>query len=114
VTFDDLAAARDGITQAVMLSRIHARTADGRWLSGLDVFEAVYRAAGFATLARLFGSRTLRPLFDRIYPWIAANRPRLSRLGLHRVFGAAAPVGVSDPQRLRDCNACRAQSLPGR
>jgi predicted DCC family thiol-disulfide oxidoreductase YuxK len=71
----------------MMMARIHARDASGRWSSGIDVFEAVYKVAGFARLARLLGSRRLRPLFERLYPWIAANRYRLSRLGLRRLPG---------------------------
>jgi hypothetical protein len=75
-----------------MLERIHARDAAGRWFRGVDVFEVVYDVAGFTRLARLLGSRRLRPLLDRIYPWIAANRYRLSRLGLFRVFALIAPA----------------------
>lgn len=90
--FDDNACAREGVTREMMMARIHARDQYGRWLSGLDVFEAAYRAAGFLWLARLAGSRRLRPLLDRLYPWLAANRNRLSRLGLFRVFALLAPA----------------------
>jgi predicted DCC family thiol-disulfide oxidoreductase YuxK len=84
--FDPRPAAAEGITLPMMMSRIHARDAAGRWFRGMDVFAAAYRAAGFRGLARLYQSPRLRPLFDRIYPWIADNRNRLSRLGLHRLF----------------------------
>jgi predicted DCC family thiol-disulfide oxidoreductase YuxK len=69
-----------------MLARIHARDADGRWLRGVDVFAAVYEAAGLRALTRVFRSRRLRPLWDRLYPWIADHRYALSRLGLSRLF----------------------------
>lgn len=98
-TFDDAACAREGVTREMMMKRIHARAQDGRWLSGLDVFEAAYRAAGFRFLARLAGSRRLRPLLDRLYPWIAANRNRLSRLGLFRVFALTGPAAGKKPNQ---------------
>jgi predicted DCC family thiol-disulfide oxidoreductase YuxK len=91
--FDPQPCAREGVTREQMLERIHARDAAGRWFRGVDVFEVVYEVAGFTRLARLLGSRRLRPLLDRIYPWIAANRYRLSRLGLFRVFALIAAAG---------------------
>jgi len=70
-----------------MMARMHARSADGRWLTGLDAFEAIYAAAGLKRTSRLWGNRSLRPVFDRMYAWIARNRQALSRLGVHRVIG---------------------------
>jgi hypothetical protein len=64
-----------------MLSRIHARDADGRWLVGIDVFEAAYRTAGLEGAARLWGNRLLKPLWRSLYPLVADNRQLLSRLG---------------------------------
>jgi predicted DCC family thiol-disulfide oxidoreductase YuxK len=75
-----------GVPREAMMSRIHARDAQGRWLRGMDVFAAIYGAAGFRRAARLYGSRALRPLFDRLYPWIADHRQALSRLGLPRLL----------------------------
>ena len=69
-----------------MMARMHARGADGRWLTGLDAFEAIYAAAGLKRMSRLWGNRRLRPVFDRMYAWIARNRQALSRLGMHRVM----------------------------
>jgi len=89
----------EDVTQEQMMARIHARDATGRWLRGMDVFAAVYRAAGLWTFARLYASRWLRPLFDRLYPWIADNRQMLSRLGLSRLFRLFAPGAPS-------CTAC--------
>jgi predicted DCC family thiol-disulfide oxidoreductase YuxK len=89
----------EDVTQAQMMARIHARDAAGRWLRGMDVFAAVYRAAGLWTLARLYASRWLRPLFDRLYPWIADNRRLLSRLGFPRLFRLVAPGAAK-------CAAC--------
>lgn len=72
------------VTRDALMERIHARDGDGRWLTGVDVFEAVYAAAGLGSLARLWGSRYLRPLLARLYPWVARNRQQLSRLCVPR------------------------------
>jgi predicted DCC family thiol-disulfide oxidoreductase YuxK len=69
-----------------MLRIIHARDASGRWLSGIDVFVAAYRAAGFRLTAKVLDSALLRPLLDRMYPWVARHRQLLSALGFQRVF----------------------------
>ena len=81
--------APEGVSRDLLMSRIHARDANGAWLRGIDVFAAVYEAAGFPRLARLYRSRALRPLFDRMYPWIADHRRILSSLGVARVFRLA-------------------------
>ena len=86
--FDDSAAAREGITREAMMTRLHVRDPEGKWLAGLDAFEAVYGAAGLNGAARFWGDRRLRPLLDRIYPVMARYRQPLSRLGLHKVVGA--------------------------
>ena len=83
--FDEASVAGEGVTREHMMTRIHARDPEGRWLVGIDAFEAVYGAAGLKGAARVWGDRRLRPLLDAIYPWIARNRQPLSRLGLHRV-----------------------------
>jgi len=85
--FDDSKIAGEGVTREDLMTRIHARDPEGRWLKGLDAFEAVYGAAGLKGAARFWGDPRLRPVLDRIYPWIARNRQPLSRLGLHRLVG---------------------------
>ena len=86
--FDAGAAAKEGVTRDAMMTRLHARDPEGKWLVGLDAFEAVYGAAGLNGLARFWGSRRLRPVLGRIYPILARYRQPLSRLGLHRVVNA--------------------------
>jgi predicted DCC family thiol-disulfide oxidoreductase YuxK len=97
--FDDADARVHGVTRDAMMRRIHARDAAGRWLQGLDVFTAVYRAAGLFFLARIYASRRLRPLLDRLYPWIADHRQMLSRLGLPHAFRFVA----TEPSSCRAC-----------
>ena len=83
--FEDRRAAGEGVTRADMMRRMHVRDPEGRWLVGMDAFEAVYAAAGLKRTARFWGSPTLRPLLGRIYPFIAQNRQFLSRLGTHHL-----------------------------
>ena len=85
--FDAGAAAKDGITREAMMTKLHARDPEGRWLVALDAFEAVYASAGLSAAARFWGNRRLRPVLNRIYPVMARYRQPLSRLGLHRLVG---------------------------
>jgi len=86
--FDGSMPAREGITRAAMMTKLHVRDPEGRWLVALDAFEAVYASAGLTGAARFWGDQRLRPVLDRIYPVMARYRQPLSRLGLHRVVGA--------------------------
>jgi len=83
--FDDGVLAGTPIRREDLMTLIHARDAGGHWLAGLDVFELAYRAAGLERLAGFWGSRHLRPILARLYPWIAKNRQFLSRLGVDRL-----------------------------
>jgi predicted DCC family thiol-disulfide oxidoreductase YuxK len=105
--FNEAPCAAEGVTRPMMMARIHARDAGGRWLRGVDVFAVVYRAAGFTALARIYESRLLRPLFDRLYPWIADHRYLLTRCGLPRLFRWLAPVQ-------RDCATCAGNGISRR
>lgn len=104
-TFDEALCGAEGVTRPMMMARIHARDAGGRWLRGVDVFAVAYRAAGFITLARIYESGLLRPLFDRLYPWIADHRYLLTRCGLPRLFHWLA-------RPRRDCATCAASGIP--
>lgn len=86
-SFSDVQATEAGLDGAQLMALIHARDADGRWLRGVEVFQAAYAAVGFTTFARLLGSRAARPLFEHMYPLVARHRNRLSRLGLPRLLG---------------------------
>jgi len=77
----------DGVKRERMMARMHARTPEGKWLVGLDAFEAIYASAGLPRAARLWRSGRLRPLLDPAYAFIARHRQALSRLGLQRVLG---------------------------
>ncbi len=82
--------ANDGVTPRAMMQSLHARTADGRWLIGVPAYVAIFRAVGFRRLASLAAHPRLRPLWDRIYAWVARNRHHLPRRGLARLLALVA------------------------
>jgi len=81
----------DAPSRDAMLSRIRARDADGRWLEGIDVFEAAYRAAGLERAAQVWGNGLLKPLWRLLYPLVADNRQLLSRLGASSLIRRLIP-----------------------
>ena len=85
--FEDPELRAAGVSTAEAMRIIHARDADGRWLRGVDVFVAAYAGMGVTRMARVFAHPRLRPLWDRLYPWIADHRNGLSRLGLTAPYG---------------------------
>lgn len=97
-TFDDAPLIGDGLRRADLMARMHARDSRGHWYVALDAFEAIYRAAGLDRAASLWGSPALRPLFDRIYPWIARNRQWLSKLGMHILVRHALSATLANRQ----------------
>lgn len=57
---------------------IHARWADGRVISGVEVFRAMWEAVGLGMLARLSRLSLIEPMVLRAYAWFARNRLRLT------------------------------------
>ena len=102
--FDDPGARDAGVTQAEMMRLIRARDADGRWLVGVDVFVAAYRATGNVLVAGLWSNAWLRPLWDRLYPWVARYRMPLSKIGFTGLFNRL--VRWSGERALRRSQAC--------
>jgi predicted DCC family thiol-disulfide oxidoreductase YuxK len=70
-----------GVTRDAMMSLIHARDANGAWLVGAPVFAAAYAACGFPLFEKLWGAKSLQPMWRVVYPLIANNRMLLSKLG---------------------------------
>jgi predicted DCC family thiol-disulfide oxidoreductase YuxK len=100
----------EGHTRDAMMALIHARDEAGQWLIGAPVFAAAYRASGFASIASLWGSTRLQPMWRVVYPWIARNRMWLSKLGaidgmtwvLHRLHARAAKKALTQSQACKD------------
>lgn len=103
--FSDADAQREGVSRADMLRLIRARDAAGRWFVGVDVFVLAYRAAGIETVASLWEWRWLRPIWDRLYPWIARYRMPLSRFGITGPFNRL--VRWAAARSLRRTQSCK-------
>lgn len=93
--FRDDSLKEHGFTREALMRLIHARDANGRWLIGIDCFEAVYRAAGLERAARVWGSPRLRRSLTAIYPWIARHRQLLSRIGINAAIRRLIPKPLS-------------------
>lgn len=85
--FTDRFADEAGYGRQAMMRLIHARDANGKWLIGVPVFEAAYGATGIIGMEKMWANPLFRPIWDRIYPWVADNRIFLSKLGITRIFG---------------------------
>lgn len=111
--FTDADTRAAGLGTAELMRLIHARDAEGRWYRGVEVFELAYGAVGLAGIARLWGHPGLRPVWDRLYPWIARYRQPLSRLHLNRLYGALVRRAAIRAQRRASACADGACPLPG-
>ena len=91
--FVDIAApgfeAPAGVTRDKLARLLHAQAPDGTWLRGVDTFVAMYEAVGVPWVARALSAPGLRPLADRLYPWVARNRRLFPRWLAHLVFETA-------------------------
>jgi predicted DCC family thiol-disulfide oxidoreductase YuxK len=76
--FDDTVLAGTLIRREELMTLIHARDAHGRWLVGVEVLAAAHGAVGRRAVADFWGNRTLRPLLERLYSWIARHRQLLA------------------------------------
>lgn len=109
--FADAELDAEGVSAAQAMAWIHARDASGRWLRGVDVFEAAYAAVGLHGMAAAWGHPRLRPLWNRLYPFVARHRQRLSALGLSRPYGwlvrKAAGRAMARSLACTDSRSCR-------
>jgi predicted DCC family thiol-disulfide oxidoreductase YuxK len=59
-----------------LMARIHARTADGTWIHGVEVFRRLYAAVGFGPLVAVSRWPGISHLLERAYAVFAQNRVR--------------------------------------
>ena len=64
-----------------LMGSIHAVTAGGETVTGVEVFRRAYRAIGLGWLVAPTAWPILRPIFDALYHAFAKIRPRLQRSG---------------------------------
>lgn len=96
-TDPDLTAA--AIPRDALMRLIHARDSAGKWFIGVAVFEQAYGAVGLKRVAALWAHPRLRPLWDRLYPWVARFRQPLSWLRLNRAYGWLVRRAAARAQR---------------
>lgn len=68
-----------GCTAAQLAAEIHARRADGKLVTGVEVFRLAYRGVGLGWVTAATGWPGVKPLADLGYRLFARHRPRLSR-----------------------------------
>lgn len=83
LAFTDIAAAdfspqRLGVSMDALHTEIHAQTADGRLLVGLDSLISAYTAIGRGWQVAPLRLRALRPVYAALYRSLARNRYRIS------------------------------------
>jgi len=83
VLFTDIAApgfdaASIGRTHDDLMARIQARTADGSFIDGVEVFRRMYAAVGLSPIVALTRLPGITHLLDAGYGWFATNRLRLT------------------------------------
>ena len=69
-----------GIDFHTLEKKIHALQPDGRVLTGMEVIRAAWKEIGLGWLIAPTGWPGLRPLFDALYRFVAANRHKIGRL----------------------------------
>ncbi len=69
-----------GYSMAQLQNLLHARFADGQWVTGLDATYWSWTAAGHIWLARPLAWRWLRPALDDLYQLFCRLRPGLAWL----------------------------------
>ncbi len=71
-------AGRLGTTQEALMSQLHGRLPNGRWLTGVEVFRRMYQAAGFGWLVAITRLPGLSHALGAAYRLFARNRLRLT------------------------------------
>jgi predicted DCC family thiol-disulfide oxidoreductase YuxK len=65
-------AGRLGLSQSEFMSKIHARTNEGHWVTGVDVFRQTYERLGFVWLVRFSRVWPIARLLDWAYAYLLA------------------------------------------
>ena len=76
----DFSPAALGVTQQALNTELHALTADGRLLAGIDSVLAAYTAVGQGWRVAPLRVAILRPALSALYRSFARNRYRISSL----------------------------------
>jgi len=71
---------RVGVSCEQALAAMYGQYADGKLISGVEVFSAAYARANLKVLAWLFSRKALRPLLNISYKFFAKNRHAISKI----------------------------------
>ncbi len=83
--FDDEAAREAGLDQEILLSAMYVRDEQGAWHAGPDAIAEIYARVGIERMAKLWGSRPLRPLVNLGYRLFLVFRGVLAAVGFDRI-----------------------------
>ena len=75
-----------GVAVEELMARIYGRRADGTLISGMALLREVYAAANLGWILHATGLPVLRPVFDKLYVFVANNRYRLPAWASHMLF----------------------------
>ena len=83
IAFTDIAAdnfdpSDIGISYETLMEEIHARLADGQWITGVEVFRRLYGAVGFGAVMQLTRLPGVSHTLDFAYEKFAKNRLKLT------------------------------------
>lgn len=67
-----------GTTHQALMAEIHGRDAQGRWITGVEVFRQLYGAVGLGPLVAATRLPGVRQGLDAAYGWFAQRRLRLT------------------------------------
>lgn len=103
ITAPDFDPAAYGTTMDEAMGQIHGVTAEGRLITGVEVFRRAYAAVGWGWLVAWTGWPLVRPLVDRFYVWFARHRIKISH-AVGRLLGDPHPAACENgrcavPQR---------------
>ncbi|MEQ8846678.1 DUF393 domain-containing protein [Botrimarina sp.] len=122
IRFTDIAAegfsaARYGKTHGELMEEIHGRDAQGRWITGVEVFRQLYGAVGLGPLAWLSRAPGVSQVLDWGYRVFAKQRLRLTGRRCDAACDSAcgvAPDGADEGSktRLSGHRSCKADAVP--
>lgn len=95
ISADDFEPATWGVEMDDLMGTIHGRTADGRMVTGMEVFRRAYAAVGLGWLLAPTGWPVVRRIFDTAYRWFARNRLRWTGRGVVCDDACAPAAGPS-------------------
>ena len=80
INSDDYRPDSVGVSCEQALAAMYGQYADGKLISGVEVFSAAYARANLKVLAWIFSLKLLRPILNASYRFFAKNRHAISKI----------------------------------